>query len=486
MIQNNEINNKVSTPIQIQNYILFYKSDNDIIFKKNKKKLSKRGILKQFNFKIVKYNDKNLFSLLAKTLIEIKKNPKGLPFEGIGILFDTNIMTHDITFLPYRPTDNYDILCLESKVKRYIEGTLPSQEDVKSIYWNKINLVDSGNFVINSTSIQTVINISLKSSSLSNFFDRLNDLNIYSLTQYQFSERQNDYVHDPSIINNKLSTIDKTNNLNKINSQYYDKLLLLCKDKINHNLIFPQVTNIKDTSLPKITLICPLSDVNLIYHTLLTFLYLDYPSYLIEFIIIDSLNLQKKIKLPNDERIKFISLAPKDKSDFNQDLFSSNITLGQQLNIAAKHASNNIIIHFLDTHNYNTISFKQMVVQFISSGNNCMISNNTGIYTSKNSNSLELNIPDIGNMIYFTSFWKINSFEESINTSYLGLMYKFISNRINLIFFVPFILWGFNFKTNEQFNLLIKHAKILPFNLENIINKQLIESFNLINLKTIY
>ena len=41
---NEEINeSKTAQPIQVQNYILFYKSDNDPIFKKNKKKLSNVG-----------------------------------------------------------------------------------------------------------------------------------------------------------------------------------------------------------------------------------------------------------------------------------------------------------------------------------------------------------------------------------------------------------------------------------------------------------
>lgn len=471
---------KPAQPIQVQNYILFYKSDNDPIFKKNKKKLSKRGFLKQFNFKMVKYTEKNVLALLAKTLIEIKRNPKGTPFEGIGILFDTNIMTHDITFLPYRPIENYDILCLESKVKRYIEGSLPSQDDPKSIYWNKINLIDSGNFVINTTAIQTVINYALKSKDKLEFFENLNNLDIYSLTQYQFSERESDYVHnaETTTINNKLSLSDKKEHMNKINKEYYDKLSTLTLNSIVSTTL-PNVKNLSPSSLPKLTLICPLTDVDLTYHALLTFLYLDYPGYLMEFIIIDSLDSQKKIKLPNDERIRFISLAPKDSAQFDQTTFSSKVTLGQQLNIAAKHASNDIIVHFLDTHNYNPNTFRQTIVKFMSCGNNCMISNKTGIYTGKNTNSLELDTPDLGNMIYFTSFWKINAFEESITTSYLGIIYKFINNRINLVTFIPFVLWSFMFKECDQLNSL-KVSKELPFNLSNLIDSKLKESFNLL------
>ena len=483
-----EIESKAAQPIQVQNYILFYKSDNDLIFKKNKKKLSKRGFLKQFNFKMVKYsstNQKNLLALLAKTLIEIKRNPKGTPFEGIGVLFDTNIMTHDITFLPYRPLENYDILCLESKVKGYIEGSLPSQNDPKSIYWNKINLIDSGNFVINTTAIQTVINYALKSKDKLEFFENLNNLDIYSLTQYQFSERVSDYVHnaETTTINNKLSLSDKKEHMNKINKEYYDKLSTLTLNK-NVSMTLPNVKNtarLNPNSLPKLTLICPLTNVDLTYHTLLTFLYLDYPGYLMEFIIIDSLDSQKKIKLPNDERIRFISLAPKDSAQFDQETFSSKVTLGQQLNIAAKHASNDIIVHFLDTHNYNPNTFRQTIVKFMSCGNNCMISNKTGIYTGKNTNSLELDVPDIGNMIYFTSFWKINAFEESITTSYLGIIYKFINNRIDLVTFIPFVLWSFMFKENhDQLKSLNKVVKELPFNLSNLIDSKLKESFNLL------
>lgn len=449
-----------SSPIQVSDYIMFYKTEEGI-HKKNKKKLTKRQILKRFNFKITKYTDSDMLKLLKKSIVEIRRSSKQNPFEGIGVIFDSNLIIHDITFLPPRPK-NFDILCLESVVKKY-----DTQKSEETIYWHNTKIIHSGNFFINAKSINKFIEIIDKSKSITEFYENINKLNIYTITQHQLSEKSESYVHDPMIKNRKLTAQDKNDHKHKINDEYFNKIQDLHINELTSQLVLHN-KSIPQTSLPKLTLVCPLTNADLTFHTILTFLNLDYPSYLMELIIVDSHSSEKKIKLPDDERLRFISLAPKtDKGEFN-------VSIGQQLNIGAKHAENDIIVHFLDTNNYNTKTFKQHIIQFLLCKKDCMMSNKTGIY--RENKSMELNVPDIANMIYMKTFYEIHSFEENINCSLNGSIYRFIHNRLNLIEFVPFILWSFNFNKNlDEINTID-----IPFSLLNCVDSKIKESFLLL------
>ena len=86
--------------IQIKNYIMLFKNDKSFIHKRNKKKLSKRHILKRVNFEFVKYTQEDkLLDTLSKALLSAKKHRAN----EYGVIFDTNIIVHDITYVPLFP-----------------------------------------------------------------------------------------------------------------------------------------------------------------------------------------------------------------------------------------------------------------------------------------------------------------------------------------------------------------------------------------------
>ena len=158
------------------------------------KKLSKKNILKRVNFEFVKYiQDSKLLDTLSKALSSVKKHRAN----EYGIIFDTNIIVHDITYVPVFP-DKYDILCLESELDSY------KKSDDKSLYWIPTNILSSGNFIINGSSIDKVLEIIKSSKDITEFYKNLNKLDIYTVTQIHFSEREKHYIHDPLVINKTL------------------------------------------------------------------------------------------------------------------------------------------------------------------------------------------------------------------------------------------------------------------------------------------
>lgn len=162
--------------IQLRNYLILHNHDNRSIHKKNIKKLAKKQLLKRLEIKLVKTNDE--LSSLGEYLSNIKKkSPK-----EVGVLLNSNIILHDITCVPTPPVE-YDILCLESEIKSY------RKEGEDSVYWSRANIKSSGNFIINGGSIGTVIDIIEKSEDLTDFYNKLNNLRIYSITQTLFSQK---------------------------------------------------------------------------------------------------------------------------------------------------------------------------------------------------------------------------------------------------------------------------------------------------------
>jgi hypothetical protein len=440
-------------PLQITNYIMLYKNENDPNHKKNKKKLSKKGMFRQFNFVLLKYNDSNILQVLKKGILDIIKKKD---IKCIGVIFDTNIIVHDITFIPPINFD-YQVICLEANIKNY------KKISDGNLYYKPVEINSTGNFVINQNIIKNLLNNIDKCKTLIDFYNVLNNCNIFCITQYQISENKNNYIQSNTTINNTLTLSQKQDNINKINKEYYQlfqNLDIKCTP-------FYSKIKIVDKLLPKVSLVCPLTDPNRVFHTLLTFLHLDYPSYLLELLIIDDKNSEKKINLPNDSRIRFISLAPpKDKSTLEE------VSFAYKLNIGAKHASHEIIMHFFDTHNYNPKTFKQNIITFLKSNKECLISNKTAIYPN-----FEINVPDIGNMIYLRSnFWSVLSFEDQINTPLLLVIYKFLYNRLNLVSFIPFVSFSFRFAEIKDF-LNLQNTQ-LPFELKTIIHPKLLESFN--------
>ena len=103
-----------------------------------------------------------------------------------GILYDTNVIIHDITYIPPMPKQ-YDVLCLESEIDSY-------KKDDDSIYWTKTNILHSGNFIVNGNSIDKILDIIKDSKDLQSFYKNLNKLSVYTITQYNLSEKEKNYV----------------------------------------------------------------------------------------------------------------------------------------------------------------------------------------------------------------------------------------------------------------------------------------------------
>lgn len=439
--------------VQIQHYVLLHKNETSDVYKKNIKKLSKKQLFKRLDIKLVKTDNESELKSIKEYLVNIKKM---FPKE-VGVLLDSNIILHDITYIPNMPKQ-YDILCLESNIKSYLN------DNKESIYWCPVNIISSGNFIINGSSIQKVINIINKCENMNDFYNELNGMNTYTITQTQFSQKMSNYVHDPYVINNNLTENDILNYDKKLSLEFYNKFENTTINKINvHNKI------IKNELLPKISLICPVTDKTLFFHNLLTFLKLDYPRHLLELVIINDFCDEKDLNLPEDARIKLINISNKNNNE------KMRLQLGYKLNIGVKHATNNIIMHFFDTSNYN-LTMKQTISTFLLSNKNSMISNDTGIY-----NKSVINIPDIANCIYTKDFWKNMSFEEHSHNLYsnIDLLFKWLSFRTNEVVFLPFLYISFRLK-NDKKRILYEKVKNLEFDLSLLVDKKIKESFDLL------
>jgi len=434
--------------LSIYNYYFIQKS-NSLNGKKNKKKL----LNKKYSGKIKIQEYTNLESefliILKKILIDYKKTKlKG----SFGILLDTNVIIHNIAYLPPTP-NNFDILCLESDINNYIEGG----ED--NIYWCKTNIKKSGNFIINEIFVDPLLNWLKEENTLilSDFWKFINNFQIYSITQYQLSEPKEQYIHHPSTNINSVELLTKEYKV--LETQYSSFLINLIKDC---PITLPGSLNVNVNSekliLPKVSLICPIILEPKLFHTIMTFLYLDYPKDLLELIIIDDTNSEKKINLPQDKRIRLINTNPKDTNLKNL----KSLSLGYKLNLGVKYASNNIIYHFFNDNHYS--NFKENILTFLISKKELCISKDIGVmYENK---TKIFNFPDISSLIYYKKFWTKQAFEE-IPLSTLNdtpqILYKFIMNRKECILFKSFISSGFklNYSSDLECNLININCNLL-------------------------
>lgn len=440
--------------VQIKNYIMLFKNDESLIHKRNKKKLSKKHILKRVNFEFVKYTQESkLLDTLSKALSSVKKHHAN----EYGVILDTNIIVHDITYVPVFP-DKYDILCLESELDSYKKG------NDNSLYWTPTNILSSGNFIINGSSVDKVLEIIKSSKDTTQFYKNLNRLNVYTVTQTHFSETEKHYIHDPLVINKKLSDQDILQYESKLANEFYNKFvsLNLPVDKL-------QTVNINDNLLPKISLICPFTDKTKFFHTLLSFLKLDYPRHLLELVIVDDSKSEKELNLPEDKRIRLINIDNKN---------NDTLPFGYKLNVGVKHSSNELVLHFFDTNNYN-LNLRKLVSHFILSKKECTMSLDSGLYNKTLGNGSHVKLPDLANCLYTKDFWRKCSFEE-ISHNFLiksDLVYKWISYRHKEISFLPFVYMSFKFA--EDTNIFIPTNEC-PLNLSTLVDKKIKESYDLL------
>ncbi|NBU33962.1 hypothetical protein EB118_03085 [bacterium] len=177
--------------------------------------------------------------------------------------------------------------------------------------------------------------------------------------------------------------------------------------------------------LPKISLVCVLTDVDKVFSTIYSFTSLDYPTDHLELVIVDTVGCESALQrtLPADSRIKIIDAT-------------QNVSPGiDALNIAVEYSKSDIICNFMDTHVYFIDRFRDLVLCFLASNLECVISGESGIRMTDTSNSLVLNRFDLANAIYTKRFWKVRPFVDNLDS--------FVSLRESLVGSVPFFFFSF-------------------------------------------
>lgn len=460
--------------LNVKNYLYLTKSKSDF-YKKTKKKLMKKNIWKIFTHNEVNSKDEYPRHILDYLLnLQLKNSSKSLESKitnDIGVLLDNTILLADITTLLNVPKE-YDILCLNANIKKY-----DWESEYNNIYWTKTLINDSHNFVINKKSVNKLLNLlkSNESGTWDEFVNKINNnLNIYTIAGGLFSETSDEYIHFPIEKYNSKTTTDseKEEILNENEIMYIKKLETVSNNNIN-KIKKLQFSNYD--ILPSVSLICPYTDKNKFFNTVYTFLKLDYPRDKLELVVIDTSKSDKYLKtlLPEDSRIKILNIGKKLESD-------SVVSMGYMLNLGVKYATHELICHLFDSRFYMWESFVDLVGTYLLSNSDLMTSCDIGVLDVNTNISKRICVPDIGNMLYKKSFWKVTPFNSS-EKNFNRLIYKFIYNRKHCISFLPFVYWSFVIESKNE-NVLSentnKNAKQLNLDLEKLVPKQLKHGFD--------
>ena len=400
--------------------------------------------------------------------------------QNIEILTDDNTLIHKYIDLP-EPPKNWDILALQYNVKNYIFNNTNS-----NIHWCKLQVFDTKHFIINNNKIDNILNILKQCKTWNDFIESLNNLNFYGITQSFISENSNCFIQFPYDKYNckKTTKQEKDEILLNYSKNHYDKLKLLNIPLLDWNKsisyfdskILNKTPTEKYILFPKISIICIISNLNNFIHSLHTFLKLDYPIDKLELIIIDHLNIEKRVKrlIPNDKRIKIINLQNKNSQNEN---FNS-VPLGYLLNLGAKYATNDLIFHLFDKSMYFPDTFRNIIKCYLLSGKELIIGDKEFLFDKKNKTSLQNNTYNISNMMYSKKYWLVNMFKEIDDPNVI--LYKFMSFRTNTICKIPSLYCSFQLIDNNSTNIWSEKSEI-NINLENLItDKSIKESYTLI------
>lgn len=455
MSENNE---KLTT---VEDY-LFLTTANSKSYKRCKKKLVKKNVWKEFEHSEIKNQDEYVDKIHEHFKL-LQKSSKWKKISNIGVLLDNCVIMADITTLVNVPNE-YDILCLNANVKNYIWNDVNN-----NIYWNKTEINDTCNFIINKNSLSKLLPILKTCNTWSGFLECINKLNVFTVSGNLLSEMEDSYIYFPVDKYNSKSTnqIEKQNILQENEKYYIEKLKKIPKPLSNVS----EFNKIQISLLPSISLICPYTDKNRFFNTIYTFLKLDYPRDKLELVVVDTNKSDKYLKrlLPDDSRIKVLNIGS--KSDENTEF-----SLGYMLNLGVKYAQNELICHFFDTNCYIWQSFTDIVKYYLLSNRDIMMSCDTGILNSNS--STKINIQDIGNMIYKKAFWKVLPFNSHESNNY-RLIYKFIYNRYSCVSHIPFVLWSFLLNDGELKKSFVNVGQEnLTLDLNKLVPECLKESFN--------
>lgn len=458
---------------------------NDYIYingenKENAKKTRRK--LKKTNVKIEATTIKNYSDNLTTTIydyirlkLKYKRNNETINY--IGMITDNNVILHNITRLP-PPPKTWDILCCEADVSlhRYTSET-------NNVYWCNVDINDSRHMIFNLNS-KVVLDILKKKSKWVDFIKEINtNCKVFAITQHQMSERLEKHIVSLPM-KFKDSTV-KAEKIQEYNNKCRLELLNLQKDftTLSPTKINELVTEYNDKTadlsyhdsyhlLPSISIICIPTTSDLFFHSLHAFLNLDYPSDKLQFIIIDTRDLERKIKqyLPDDIRIKLINISQKTENNEYSD-----IPIGYKLNVGCKYAEHQLIFNMFDTNSYIISNFKNLVKTFVMSGNKDVLISSDTAYNVDNKSYIE-NVPCIKNMLYTKKFWEVVVFEEMWEDEYT-ILYNFFKNKSLVVSTLPFIYFSFDYNWNKQLNT----EKMIDFNLENLVDENIKSSYKTFN-----
>jgi hypothetical protein len=444
----------------VTNYIYINGENTD-----NAKRIRRK--LKKTNVNTQTYNIKNYNDNLIKTINNHVKYNKKLDY--MGFITDNNVIIHNITRLPPVPK-TWDILCCEADVSlhRYTN-------ELNNVYWCNTEINDSRHIIFNLKS-KSVLDILKKESKWSDFIKDINkECKIFTITQHPLSERYETHIQS---IPMKFKDLDvKAEKIKEYNIKCKEELLKLDIPQLSPSKVTELINEYdirtnnlsyqdKYQLLPSISIVCIPSSSDLFFHSLHAFLQLDYPNDKLQFIIIDTCDLERKIKqyLPEDSRIKLINISQKsENSEY------TSIPIGYKLNVGCKYAENDLVFNMVDTNSYFISNFKNLVKAFIMSENVDVIISNDSSSIVDNKSYID-NVPSIKNMLYTKKFWEVVVFEEMWEDEHT-VLYNFFKNKTSMVTTVPFIYFSVDYCSKNV------SGKLIDFNLEKLIDENIKSSY---------
>lgn len=378
----------------INNYIVSYTRGSQEC-KRTKRKLHKKKMTKFCKF--IDGSDNSFLQNLRQHLAEASKGHVGY-IDGSNILVRGNIMD-----LPPTPMD-WDILHVAGDI-----GSYDFSNKQNCAHWCAVTLTDTSHFVIHKDAIPTVRKAlePSKCKTWESFIAFVNTLRVFAIKN----------ADKPSV---SRYTAHRGQDVNTPRKTHLD---------------------VKQQYLPKVSLVCVVTDLDKTFHTILTFLRLAYPADKLELVLVDDTGSSKHIEkvLPvNDpvvrERIKLVSL-------------SQELPFVYKLNMAVKYAKHNIVCHMFDTMCYLPSTFSQNIWNFMLSNKEAMVSNDTTHHTSKGLTSMS-SVPDLGCMVYTKDLWDVQPFT-SENAR------DFLQERSGCFAYQPSAMWGFQGGTEVDLTELL-------------------------------
>lgn len=355
--------------------------------------------------------------------LQVIKRAKLLHLPYVMILEDDLQFSQNLNVLPDFPP-NWKLL--------YLGGTLTSNISETTDSWVQI------------TDCWTTCGYILHSS----MFDKMiTDLETYKeeVDRYYVEHIQHDYpcyLINPLIVKqrNDYSDIEKRN----VN---YDQNLVLrnpYRDAIferHGDEYILKTQEILEDDLPFVSIITPTRNrKELFVLAMHNFYNTKYPMNKLEWVIVDDGDDKINTILPDDKRIKYISLD-----------VEGPLTVAHKRNIAVSNASHDIIVHMDDDDFYYPQHVLTRIQTLISNNVKCIGCTELGCYNILNQKSFKIgdkhSILSEASMCYYKQFWEERNFFERVR---LGEALHFLKGRELFVVQIPFtyILIALTHSTN--------------------------------------